>query len=322
MATLSNFWFLLLCVQSAWGYEMQTVDAKESIGLALHKAYDRMYASVETFTVSWSLHLPYMGQEIKPIEDPGYVCLHKDVFCEREYRYLKQEILSCYLYLKTLEDNIMDTNLLLNGFIKENRVKRALFDLGGSLLESVFGVASSGTVETLHKSIIENTEIIQLLSGNMDAMNTNFEAKLNVHGQRLGTMWQTLNLTHLEITAVRRNLKSLRQEIRNATDDILGALSNHEKHSAYQQMRLSVEYRTTELIKMSVELVKFHTIILTLKDGKLPHQLVSYNELKRTLHQVASKLANSKSQLRPVINDEDLYKYYTIKAVSAIKIMK
>ena len=106
-------------------------------------------------------------------------------------------------------------------------------------------------METLHKSIIENTEIIQLLSGNMDAMNTNFEAKLNVHGQRLGTMWQTLNLTHLEITAVRRNLKSLRQEIRNATDDILGALSNHEKRSAYQQMRLSVEYRTTVASRLS-----------------------------------------------------------------------
>ncbi len=299
----------ILSCTLAQGY-VRKMDYRPNVGISMHLSGDKMYASAESFTVTWNLKLPYQNAESRHLQVPQNRCNINDTVCNKEYEYLSQEVEACNAYLTTLQDNIHDLHALLQGFKKETRPRRGLFDLGGSILETLFGTATSESVETLHKEIMENTDLLQLLSTDMDEIYTEFDARLEMHGDKLGTMWQSLNLTHMELTSVRRNLLTLRSEIKNATAEIARAMSNRDIQLAYQHTRLTVEFKTTELLKMSLELSKLHNTIQTLRAGRLPHTLISFSELRKTLHKVRNKLSNMNSDLQPIMSDDDMYKYY------------
>ena len=317
---------LSLLVHSAVGLDgFPQVGVQHEYGVGFHMTDDRHFAAAETVTISWVMDFPYESLKLNPIKKPHNVCPEVFPQCHREYGLLIKELELCNQYMSQVTDNIREINNYMNEFNKENfnnfnRQRRGALDIAGDLMQALFGTATSSDIQNLREEIFTNTEILRELSENVDANHNDLNERMAAQGSRINILWQGLNASHLEILNVRDNLITFRQEMAETTKQLHDAISNANHILHYQQLRVSVENRHLELFRLQIECTKLIGIMETLHKHQLPPSLVSRPSIKQALHKVIEKLVYEKSPLRPITQEEYLYKYYEIKTTNTVRV--
>ncbi|MCP3892103.1 MAG: hypothetical protein GY702_25015 [Desulfobulbaceae bacterium] len=227
------------------------VDVRSNVGIGLYLSQDIAFAATETYTISWSLYLPYDKLQLRQIPAPRKDCPPSHQQCVREYELLVKEINLCNRYITQVEDNVRDMNNIIKQFTKQKRIQeRGLFDLGGSVLNTLFGMATSAELHSLHEEIYINAEIIKELNADMKTNHDSLNEKMSAHSARVNLIWKSLNSSHLEIVNVRNNLMKFRNEVSQTTDLLNHALTGVHQLTYFQQLRVSTENRHLEILKL------------------------------------------------------------------------